>query len=308
MGQNKSEYFSSQKSPKVTCIQLKKYRDKIQRYRNMFLDDFCQWFSIDLRQDRSNRTQNFYDIAPLEDTLKDLLLFKNPQFLEYALDKLLAEIMQDMICYGKAYLEIVTWRDKKGNVHGISLVLIKPIIAFRGKNRTIFLVRQYDKKIKVFCIENHNIILFKMKNLGISHNHIRRILKKIDKHNILNIINTTLNSRKNGFDFDEYVHMSEYELLKETRDIYWYGRNGSNSYMSESYLLYRAAKFKTLRRNALKYLLQKINEGLEKHKYEVGFDGKLVANCENIDYEKEFKKLWRGEINISELSALVFRI
>ena len=90
--------------------------------------------------------------------------------------------------------------------------------------------------------------------------------------------------------------------------MYWYGRNGRNQHMSESYLLYRAAKFEMLRKEFLNYIIRQMNKGLQNHKNVLGFNGEIITDCADFDYMKEFERLWSGEINTSQLSKLVFRI
>lgn len=202
-----------------------------------------------------NWGQDFYKIKPPEDLLRDLLLFEDHQFLEYDMDNLLANIMQDLVCFGKAYLEIVTWRDTEGVIQGVSFALIKPVVVLRGINRTSFVSVQFNKELKLYHIENKNLIVLRIKDLGYSRYSLRKLLRKINKYDFTNVGNMSLYPQKTGFDFKEYTRKSEFALLKATRNVYWYGRNSRNQHMSESYLLYRAAKFVMLRKEFLNYII-----------------------------------------------------
>lgn len=297
---------SSQKSPGVVCLRLMK--PEMGMYAHMFLEDFCANFSIDLAPHPLDRDRDFYKVEPPDDSLKDFLLFENYLFLEYDMDKLLIKVMKDLIYSGKAYLEIVTWRDTEGIVKGISFVQIKPIAVLKGRSKTLFASILYNKKLKLYCIENRNLIVLQLKDLGYSRYFLKRLLNRIRKYDLTDVSDMSLNPGKTGFDFNEYIRKKEFSLLKITRNVHWYGRNNENQYMSESYLLYRAAKFKMLRKEFLNYMIRQINKGLQNYKNELGFSGKIVIGCEDIDYMKEFKRLWAGEINTSQLSKLVFRI
>lgn len=306
MKQRLDRYVSSQKSPSSPYLRIIKGESGM--YSHMFLEDFCASFSIGLAPHPLNRDQDFYKIKPPEDLLRDLLLFEDYQFLEYNMDELLANIMQDLACFGKAYLEIVTWRDTEGVIQGISFALIKPVVVFRGINRTLFVSVQFNKALKLYHIENKNLIVLRIKDLSYSRYSLRKLLRKINKYDFTNVGNMSLYPQKTGFDFKEYTRKSEFALLKATRNVYWYGRDGRNQHMSESYLLYRAAKFKMLRKEFLNYIIRQMNKGLQNYKNELGFNGELIADCADFNYMKEFDRLWSGEINTSQLSKLVFRI
>lgn len=306
MKQRLDHYVSSQKSPSSPYLRI--IKDKTGMYSHMFLEDFCASFSIDLASHSQDRGQDFYKINPPEDLLRDLLLFEDYQFLEYNMDKLLTHIMQDLICFGKAYLEIVTWKDTEGMIQGISFALIKPAVVLKGTNSTLFVSIQFNKELKLYHIENKNLIVLRIKDLGYSRYSLRKLLRKINKYDFANVGNMSLYPQKTGFDFKEYIRKNEFALLKATRNVYWYGRNARNQYMSESYLLYRAAKFKMLRKEFLNYIIRQMNMGLQNYKNEFGFNGEIIVDCADFDYMKEFERLWSGEINTSQLSKLVFKI
>lgn len=297
--------FSSQSSPEVACLQMRKSVSGA--YPFMFIQDFCASFSIGLSPHPLDRDRDFYRVEPPDDSLKDFLCFEDFMFLEYNMDKLLTGAMEDLISYGKAYLEIVSWRDTEGKIKGISFAPIQPLAVLKGKDKTLFASVLYNKKLKWYCIENTNLVVLQLKDLGFSRFSLQRLLKKIKEYDLTNVSDMSLNSEKTGFDFSEYIRISEFNLLKTTKKVYWYGRKGDNQHLSESYLLYRAAKFKMLRKDFLNYMIHQINTSLHYHKVEAGFCGELVVNCEDIDYMNEFEKLWAGEINTSQLSKIVFR-
>lgn len=297
--------FPSQSSPEVACLQARKSVSGA--YPFMFIQDFCASFSSDLSLHSLNQDRDFYMVEPPDDSLKNYLCFQDFMFLEYNMDKLLAGAMEDLISYGKAYLEIVSWRDTEGNIKGISFARVTPLAVFRVKDKTLFVSMLYNKKLKWYCIENRNLIVLQLKDLGFSHRSFQRLLKRMKEYDLTNVSDMSLNPEKTGFDFSEYIRKNDFTLLKTTKRVYWYGRKGNNQYLSESYLLYRAAKFKMLRKEFLDYMIQQINKGLNHHKIEAEFCGKLVVNCEDIDYMDEFEKLWSGKINTSQLSKIVFR-
>lgn len=298
--------ISSQRSPKVACFPMRKpVRGS---YPSMFVQDICASFSFGLAHHPLKRDREFYRVEPSDDTLKDFLTLEDFMFFDRNMDQLLTGAMEDLVSYGKAYLEIVSWRDTEGNVKGISFAPVKPLIVLKGRGKTLFASVLYNRKLKWYCIENRNYIVLRLKDLGFSRIYMQKLMKKIKQYDLTSVTDMSLDPEKIGFDFSEYIRKSEYNLLKTTKRVYWYGRNGENQYLSESYMLYRAAKFKMLRKEFLNYMIQQINMGLNNHKIEIGFCGKLVVDCEDIEYLGEFEKLWAGNINISQLSKQIFRI
>lgn len=306
MNWKNEEYISSQKSPGVYCIQAG--GDVKGTNQHMFVEDFCRSPSISLDPHPFEQNRDFYHIEPHNDTLRKLLCFNKFSFLEHDLDKLLSRILHKLIFSGIAYVEIVNQRDKNGIVKGISFVPISPIVKIKGREQTLFVSVSFDKKLKIYCIGNDNLVVLRLKDLGFSRFEFRRLMRRLKKLDLTDVSDFSLDSKKLGFDFNQYIHKTEFNLLKVTKQVYWYGRNGNNQHLSESYLLYRVAKFKMLQKSFLDYMLKKINSGLEIHKAEFGFNGKIVADCDSVDYMKEFERLWAGEINTSQLSKQVFRV
>ena len=116
-----------------------------------------------------------------------------------------------------------------------------------------------------FClyrrIEHERLIGFDLHDLGYSRQFFTRILKRINKRDITKVSDFTFNKNLE-FDFTKYAGSADYQLLKETKGIHWYGRNSSNQYMGSFYLVWREAKVRCLRKRIFDYLLDKINAAL----------------------------------------------
>ena len=295
--------ISSQKSPRFHCITLKKRVPGAYPY--MFLDDFCALFSGDLSL--SGKDDGFYGVNPKEDRLWELLRFEDYSFFDYNMDKLLCSLVDSMVHHGTAYLEIVTWENQDKELVGLSFVPIKPIVSIKAAETTLFASVQYDKKIKFYKIHNSRIIRFRLKDVGFSRYYLYRLLKKLKKYDVTNVGDMSLSPQNSGFDFTEYVRKREFGLLKVTRQVGWYGRNGDNQHMGEGYLLYRIARAKTVRLKMLNYLLQQINGALKPLEKELGFSGSIIINSIDTDFSKIFDKLEKGEINYSQVGDIVIR-
>jgi len=293
---------SSRQSPQ--CVNgLKKYKNSL--YTDMLLRDLTNSFSICLSP-KENRNC-FYFVEPAKDSLENLLSIRTYRWDDYDFDKLLDEITWYLVVNGKAYLEIVLWKNDEGDYVGLSF---EPI----HSKRSIFFQTKYyfwgentsGERIS-FSIDKKRIICFDLKEIGLSRYYFINLFRRIARINILNSTNFIVDSKLQGkYNSEEHIRRNEFLLLKYTKKIFWYGRNGSNQHLSESYLLYRAAHLKLWRKRFLDYLIEKLNDGLKRYKEEVGFEGKIkVKECE-YDYLKELERYKSGEINAEQLANMVF--
>ena len=297
-----SNQSSFQKSPMVLCFNPR--RNPHSSYQHMFLEDFCLSFSIDLAKDKEDR--RFYDVLPEESRLKELLTSQNYDFLEYDMDKLLAHIMRTLVFAGKAFVEVVLSFDEENNVTEISLVPFDPILSIPGRNNTLFLAIQRDRKPKFFKISKHNIVVFRLLDLGFKRYSLKRIYNKLPKFDILNIGDMGLSPQKAGFDISIWNNKREYQLLKLSKKTGWYGRSTDNPYMGDAYILYRAIQKKKLRISFLDYFLKQINDAISVICNDLGIDGTIIAKRISYNYDEILQKLYSGQINYSQLGDCVF--
>lgn len=301
MRNNKNQYSAIQSSPQ--CEIWGKQQRKMGMYTHMLSEDFTRGYSIDLSMNRDN--YNFYKIEPLGDPLGAMLSVHEARFLEYGFDKILSEITQTLIMKGKAYVEVVLWKDHDGSVKGISFHPLKPIFSFIGPKKAYFVSQQFNNRMCPYYIDRKRLIIFDLHNLGYSRRLFTRVLKKIDKLNVTGIANLSMDENLK-FDFTKYNSLREYNLLKYTRKIYWYGRDSSNQYMNGFYLIWRGIKLQELKKHILDYLLEKINATMFLYHDEANFSGKIIANCKKTDYAQDFEKLMKGEISLSQFSDVFY--
>lgn len=293
---------SSQKSPAVLCLGPRKHTPS--PCQHMFLEDFCRWFSIDLAKNKEDRF--FYDILPEKSPLKGLLLSQNYTFLEYDLNKLLAHVMHTLVFVGKAFVEVVLFYDEENNVTGISLVPIDPILSIPCSTNTYFAALPHNRKPKFFKINNRNIILFHLSDLGFRRYSLRKFYNKLTHFDSVGVVDMSLSPQKTGFDFTIWNDKCNYKLLKVSKKTGWHGRRTNNPYMGDAYLLYRAIQFKSLRRRFLDYFLKQINESLALICKDLGSEGTIIAKRVSYNYDEILQRLHSGEINYSQLSDCVF--
>lgn len=297
-----SNQHSSRKSPATPCFNPRKSPSS--SYQHMFLEDFCQWFSIDLAKDKDDRP--FYSISPENAKLEKLLTSQSYNFLWNGMDKLLSHVMRTLIFSGKAFIEVVLSLDKESNINGISLVPFDPVMAIPGYSNTYFIAIQCEGKRKFFKICNRNIVLFRLSDLGFRRYSLRRVYNKLAKFDILSIGDMGLSSKKAGFDISVWNNKREYQLLKLSKETGWYGRSTDNPYMGDAYILYRAIQRKALRRRFLDYFLKQINGAVSVICKELGIEGTIIARSISTNYDEILQKLHSGDINYNQVGDCIF--
>lgn len=299
-----TKYSASRISPSNE-MRLKKWNIS-EVYTHMFLNDFCGYYSIDLSSNQNvSASGKFYNIEPESELLKKILTFNAPRELDYMLNESFSCITRTLVERGKAFVEIVIWKDKDGNIAGITFEVLKPMLSFSGIKRRHFISILNNKKLRLYSIGKKKIIVFDLHELGYSRYYFRRMLKKINRLNFSKLTNLLV-EREPGFDFKKYNENAEYKLLKNTKKIYWYGRNRRNQYMNDFYLVWRESHLLNLRERFLNYILNKVNGSLKSLGECYEFAGIITANCRNVDFSHDFSKLQSGEINLSQFGDILY--
>lgn len=301
-----TKYSASRISPSNE-MWLKKWNIS-EVYTHMFLNDFCGYYSIYLSSNKYvSASSKFYNIEPVSELLKKILTFNAPRELDYMLNESFSCITRTLVEYGKAFVEIVIWKDKDGNIAGITFEVLKPMLSFSGIKRRHFISILNNKKLRLYSIEKKKIIVFDLHELGYSRHYFRRMLKKINRLNFSKVPNLLV-ERDSGFDFKKYNENAEYKLLKNTKKIYWYGRDRSNQYMNDFYLIWRESHLLKLRERFLNYILSKVNGSLKSLNEYYGFAGIITTNCRKVDFSHDFSKLQSGEINLSQFGDILYEV
>jgi hypothetical protein len=288
------EIVSSQKSPDVW---LKTPTIKgLGNYTSMFLDDFC-CFSV--FEDRGQYSPLF----EINDKhLQDLLCFSDPSFLRYGFVQQLDEVAKELLLFGKTYVEVITEEDKDSKLISISF---KPIYTNKARaihNRVYFRAKKFDESMISFWVPKSNLLIFDLKELGFSRRYFVRLLRKIQKLELpFDMIGTS------DFNIDYFKSYSEKKMLKLNRRTYWTGRNYTNQFISEGYLLYRSIKFKELQWRFLEYLISGYNKALSGIIAEKKVNGQIMIKEKKPDYTSYINRLQRGDLNFEQLSSLIYK-
>lgn len=280
-----------------------KYNSFISKYSygshsNMFIEDFCSSYSIALAKHINER--NFYNVDGDEKLFKSVFGY---DFLRYDLDNLLSNITENLMLFGKAYVERIYIYDKKGDFAGVYYKCINcRKIKSRVKNIAYKIKTDENLKIKG-QIPKRTIIFFRIKDLGFSKKFFRRKIKKLKR---LELPKPEL-TFKSYFDIKHFEKKGDYRLLKITKDVYWTARKYDNTYVTEPYLIYRNMMFEKLRNNFLEYLISKINEDIDSIKDETKFTGKIIFDSITQNYDKLITEFQSGEKNCEQIGKVIFK-
>lgn len=265
---------------------------------HMFLQDFCSSYSIYLSQNYQN--DDFYKFDGTIDTFEDLFGY---DFLRYDLDKLLSNIAENLILFGRAFLERIYWYDENNKLMKISYECINcKKIKVRRKHLYYRVYREQRKKVKG-KIKEENIVEFRLKDLGFRKRYIVKRIRKLRRFENPDI--KLVQSK--FFDFDKYVKKNEYHTLKKMKNIYWNARNNSNQFLSEPYLVYRIIRFDMLKNSFLEYMISRINEDLKKIGDSCGFSGAIKYNSKVKNYDSIIQDLKTGQKTCEQISKIIFR-
>lgn len=273
-------------------------------YASTFVRDMTNHFSILLSQ--SFDYHSFYTIEAEDDKLKELLSIDDYWFLEYDFDKVLSSIMYNLIFANKTFVEIAFSKDEADEIVGISLFPFDAIKIASSKNHSWFVSRKPDKKISVFKLERNKYIEFNVKELGLRKNCLKRIVKKLKKINITASTKFIMDKKmKNKFSFDDFKKKQDILMLKYPQKIGWMS-SAENSYLSESYSLFRLIKLREFQLKCLSLFIDKINVGINNLYDVTNASGTIKTTVSFPQYQNKWKKYETGEISSSELSNIIF--
>ena len=273
-------------------------------YASTFVRDMTNHFSILLSQSFDHH--GFYTIEAEDDKLKELLSIDDYWFLEYDFDKILSSIMYNLIFANKTFVEIAFSRNEANEIVGISLFPFDAIKIASVKNHSWFVSRKPDKKISVFKLERNKYIEFNVKELGLRKNCLKRIVKKLKKINITASTKFVMDEKmKNKFYFDDFKKKQDILMLKYPQKIGWMS-SADNSFLNESYSLFRLIKLREFQLKCLSLFIDKINVGINNLYDVTNASGTIKTTVLFPQYENEWQKYEKGEISSSELSNIIF--
>jgi len=273
-------------------------------YSSTFVRDMTCDFSIQLSQTVNHH--KFYTIDAKDEKLMELLSFNDYGFLEYDFDKILSSILHNLIFANKTFVEIAFSKNEKNEIVGVSLIPFDAIKIVSSKKHSWFVSYMTDKKISTFKIANNKYIEFNIKELGLRNNCLKRIVKQLKKINIATSTKFMLDDKiKNKFSFSDFRKKQDFLILKYPQEIGWLsGRN--NSYVSESYSLFRFIKLREFQLKCLTLFLKKINAGINDISDVTKASGTIKTTVSFPKYQNEWERYKKEKISSKELLDIIF--
>lgn len=273
-------------------------------YASSFVRDITCYFSISLSQ--SVNHHSFYAIEAEDENLMELLSFDDYGFLEYDFDKILSAIMHNLIFANKTFVEIAFSKNEANEIVGMSLHPFDAIKIASSKKNSWFVSRKPDKKITVFKVEKNKYIEFNIKELELKKNCLKRIVKKLKKINITSSTRFIMDKKmKNKFSFNDFKKKQDFLELKYPQKIGWLS-SIDDSYLSESYSLFRLIKQREFQLKCLTLFIQKINDGINNISDITKAEGTIKTTASFPVYRNEWERYKKGEISSSVLSDIIF--
>ena len=111
-----------------------------------------------------------------------------------------------------------------------------------------------------------------------------------------------------NFDITKYSAIADKKMLRLNKRTFWYGRNSSNQYLSEAYLLYHVMNFRMLQWKILEYVIVSYNKALSKIEEQVGSLGQINIDPKRPDYGLYWDQLQKGELNFEQFGNHLYRV
>ena len=273
-------------------------------YPSTFVRDMTNPFSILLSP--SFNHHGFYSIEAEDENLMELLSFDDYGFLEYDFDKILSSIMYNLIFANKTFVEIAFSKNEADEIVGISLFPFDAMKIALSKKYSWFVSRKPDKKISVFKLERNKYIEFNVKELELRKNCLKRIVKRLKKINITASTKFIMDEKmKNKFFFDDFKKKQNILMLKYPQKIGWMS-SADNSFLNESYSLFRLIKLREFQLKCLTLFIEKINVSINNLYDVTNASGMIKTTVSFPQYEDEWQRYKKGELSSSELSDILF--
>lgn len=268
-------------------------------YSHMFLEDMCASFAISFSP--SFQSDDFYIVSPESSILKQLLDTNHSRFLRYKFDQLLSWNMNELLRYGRCYVEIIPVVEEE-ELLSIRFESLSASRAFKLDTKTLLFSRDFMGDYHRKTVVNNLLIKLDLKDMGIQRMRFKRILKKLSKKDLPDF--DFLN--QNGISISDYDNKQKLSTFKLVGDTYWSLRDYSSVYITEVYLLYRKVKHDNYRLRFLEYLLAQYNQAIQVLGNQYGFSGKIEIAYEIDSHLDDLKELLSGNLSCKQMSDILY--
>lgn len=291
---------NTQQSPQLEDMARSKY---IQKYRtnletHAFLQDMLTHYSITLCKNYQDDRCYSFD--------GDVRKFGNVfgyDYLRYDLDNLLSNITENLLFYGKAYVERVYWYDDQDMLQKVTYRCINCAKIQKRGRKLRYVLKSFDGNTYKGKIALKDIIAFDLKSLGFSKRFFLRKIKKLKK---IGLPKAQLIDCKD-FSWSVLSAKQDYYLLKLMKDIFWSARKTNNKFVNEPYLIYRKMQYEKLLNSFFNYLITKINGDIQNISQLTGVSGKITFDSITENYDELWEEFNIGKKNCNDIGKVIFK-
>ena len=297
-----NDYFPNRVSPYSIRIHSDNVISDV--YASTFVSDMTYHFSMLFSQ--SVNHHGFYAIKSEDNRLKELFCFNDYTYLEYDFDIVLSSIMHNLIFANTTFVEIAFSRNEKNEIVGLSLFPFDAIKIASSNKYSWFVSLLPDHKKTIFKLEKNKYIEFNIKELGLRKNNFKKIVKKLKRLDMSTSTRFLADEKmRSKFSFDAFKQKQDVLMLKYPKKIGWIS-GFDNSFLNESYSLFRNIKLREFQKKCLLLFIDKINVGINNLCDIIKTSGTIETTVLLPEYEKEWLRYKKGEISSSELSNILF--
>lgn len=287
----------------------RKYRSpKDSIYAHRFFRDLSSGYSFTLGEKGENR--DFFSFEPKDCRIVKLLKSHRCFCSSYEMEQIINRIAYCLIAYGKAYLFIrpkytIKQEDDKTETEVLSsfeIEEIEGIIKKKSKKDYLFSSRGFNGTVNDISMPKKQLIIFDIKDLGLSSKYFPSILKKLSRYDIAFNSTDMITNNADGYDFENHSNKNKLAELKASRHIGW---SFGTEKLSDSYILFKKIQEDELKIRFLDYIVKKINDGLSAFLGDGA--GKLVAHINRKNYNQLWNDYSEGKITGTELTNILFR-
>lgn len=255
------------------------------------------------------RDENFFTIEPQNCKLIKLFLNQSEDLSSSYFEQLVAEVLHDLLIFGRAYMLInpkyITITNEDGienkELNSLDMGAVSGVV--KRQNNQVFefcALSKFDNALHCTTVPKDQLVIFDLKDLGYRRNFFYRLINILNKFDSTSIP-ADLNLCR-GYNFTEHYKYIKLQELKQLKTVGWV--DNSNDLL-DSYRLYNQIRMNKIRVGLLKYVVMKINEGLKRYLNETD-DGELVLHARSVDYDRCWLDYSSGKISHDQLRELLY--
>ena len=276
-------------------------------YQYRFFDDLSSGYSFVFGEKSESR--NFFSFEPRDCSLAKLMEENDYYNLSRDIESVVERLIYSLIMFGRAYMCVIPQysvsidsnRKEFRSLSSIQINEIQGLIKKRNRSKIEFYCRTFNGIPSKKILQSNQLIEFNLRELGYSKKYFVKMLKRLGRCDITSFSTFMMRNKSKTYDFSVHSKKNKLLALKATKSIGWLA---DTEELSDSYLLYKKIQGDKLKLSLLNYILKKMNYGLGK--FIDNFDGKIVAQVNEKNYDQLWKDYSEGRMTGTELANILY--